>query len=118
MPLDMNMDLAILGFEELGQLASKQDVSDWNNMSRVQLVEALHSQGIGTNPLPCQGTGCMIEVIDVLKSSVSNLTATFSDFVQELKDLRAQSKEDIAILKNEIAIIRREIAAGPSFAYY
>ena len=55
----------------------------------------------------------MIEVVDIFKSSVSNLTATFLDFVQELKDLRVQIKQDIAILKNEIAIIRRNIAECP-----
>ena len=85
MSLYMNMDLAILGFEELGRLASKPDVSDRNTMSRVQLVDTLRSQGVGTNPLSCQGTACMIEVVDIFKSSVSNLTATFLDFVQELR---------------------------------
>ena len=113
MSLDISMDLAILGFEELGQLASTRGIADRTNRSRIELVEALRFQGVGTNPLPCQGTAYFNDIIDELKTTVSNLTTIIVGFMEDIKDLKAQNKEETAILKNEIATIRREIAACP-----
>ena len=113
MSLDINMDLAILGFEELGQLASTRGIADRTNLSRIELVEALRFQGVGTNPLPCQGTAYFNDIIDELKTTVSNLTTIIVGFMEDIKDRKAQNKEETAVLKNEIATIRREIAACP-----
>ena len=59
MSLDQNLDLALIGYQELIAIAERKSLDSPSSLARPELVQALRTHGVGGKPVTDTGTSCI-----------------------------------------------------------
>ena len=105
MATNEHVDLALLTFDCLQNLATRTGIPKADSFSRPDLVGALRKEGIGSHPILEGMTG-----IGHVTTALAALSSTIMDLNKEIVAIRVGRDDEIASLKLEIQQLRREMA--------
>ena len=105
MATNEHVDLALLTFDCLQNLATRTGIPKADSFSRPDLVGALRKEGIGSHPILEGMTG-----IGHVTTALAALSSTIMDLNKEIVAIRVGRDDEIASLKLEIQQLMREMA--------
>ena len=103
MSLDQNLDLALIGYQELIGIAERKSLDSPSSLARPELVQALRKQGVGVKPVTDTGTSWIND------SKLDSLANTIQALAGEIASMREDRESIILFMKLEISELKGEV---------
>lgn len=103
MSLDQNLDLALIGYQELIAIAERKSLDSPSSLAQPELVQALRKHGIGGKPVTDTGTSWIND------SKLDSLANTIQALAGEIASMREDRDSIILSLKLEFSELKGEV---------